>query len=53
MFKYCKKLKNIDELKYLNIKYYTDFSFMFCGCKSLNNIKSLENWDVSNGTNFK
>ena len=53
MFKYCKKLKNIDELKYLNIKYYTDFSFMFCGCKSLNNIKSLENWDVSNGTNFE
>ena len=25
---------------------------MFPGCDSLTNIKPLENWDVSNGTNF-
>ena len=25
---------------------------MFAGCPSLNDIKALENWNVSNGTNF-
>ena len=26
---------------------------MFWGCSSLNDIKPLENWNVSNGTNFE
>ena len=52
MFKGCRILKNIDELKYLDTKDITDFSHMFDGCSSLSDIKSLENWNVSNGTNF-
>ena len=30
----------------------TDFSYMFFGCSSLSDIKSLENWNVSNGIDF-
>ena len=52
MFDGCNTLKNIDELKYLDIKEITDFSHMFNGCSSLSDIQSLENWNVSNGTNF-
>ena len=52
MFNGCRTLKNIDELKYLDTKDITDFSYMFSGCSSLSNIKSLENWNVSNGINF-
>ena len=52
MFNKCNNLKNIDELKYLNVKYCNNFSYMFSGCKSLNDIKPLEKWNVSNGTNF-
>jgi len=52
MFDSCNNLTNIEELKYLNVKYYTNFSYMLYGCWSLNDIKSLENWDVSNCTNF-
>ena len=53
MFNTCKNLQNINELKYLNTKYCTNFSFMFSKCSSLNDIKPLENWNVSNGTNFE
>ena len=52
MFDECKSLKNIEELKYLNIFYCTNFSYMFYGCSSLSDIKSLEKWNVSNGNNF-
>ena len=52
MFYDCKSLKNIEELKYLNIFYCTNFSYMFSGCSSLSNIKSLEKWNVSNGNDF-
>ena len=52
MFFGCNNLKNIEELKYLNVKYCTNFSNMFCCFESLNNIKPLKNWNVSNGTNF-
>ena len=52
MFDECKSLKNIEELKYLNIFYCTNFSYMFRGCSSLSDIKSLEKWDVSNGNDF-
>ena len=53
MFNNCEKLQNINELKYLNTKYCTNFEGMFSWCSSLNNIKPLENWNVSNGTDFR
>ena len=53
MFTSCKNLENIEELKYLNVKYCTKFAYMFYGCSSLKDIKPLENWDVSNGTRFE
>ena len=43
MFKDCLTLKNIDELKYLNTKYCTNFSYMFYKCKNISNFISLEN----------
>ena len=52
MFHSCKYLKDISELKYLDVKEITDFSCMFNGCSSLSDIQSLQNWDVSNGNNF-
>ena len=52
MFNNCKNLQNINELKYLNTKYCTNFSRMFSGCSSLNDIKPLEKWNVSNGKDF-
>ena len=53
MFHQCEKLKNIDELKYLDTKYCNDFGYMFYGCSSLSDIKALEKWNVSNGNNFR
>ena len=53
MFESCRSLKNIDELKYLNVKGIKNFSCMFYGCSSLSNIKALENWDVSNSETFE
>ena len=52
MFSGCGSLKNIEELKYLNIIKVKDFSSMFWGCLLLSDIKSLQNWDVSNVKNF-
>jgi len=52
MFDSCENLKNIDELKYLNTKYCTNFSGIFNRCSSLTDITPLEYWDVSKGTNF-
>ena len=52
MFSGCGTLKDISELKYLDIRYVKDLSSMFWGCSSLSDIKSLENWNVSNINNF-
>ena len=52
MFYECNSLKNIDGLKYLDIKEINNFSYMFYGCSSLSDLKPLENWNVSNGNNF-
>ena len=52
MFDSCENLKNIEELKYLNVKYCTNFSDMFSGCR-LEDIKPLENWNVSNELIFQ
>ena len=52
MFYNCTKLKNIEELKYLDTKEVNSFEGMFCDCSSLSDIKGLKNWNVSNGNNF-
>ena len=52
MFESYKNLKNIEELKYLNLRDCTNFNHIFYGCSSLRDIKPLENWNVSKGTNF-
>ena len=52
MFYGCKSLKNIDDLKKLDIKEVKSLSHMFYDCYSLSNIQSLKNWDVSNCINF-
>ena len=51
MFKECKIIKNIDELKYLTSNC-NNFSSMFNECSLLSDIKSLEKWNVSKGSNF-
>ena len=53
MFAECENLENINELKYLNTKYCTNFSYIFWQCSSLNDIKPLENWNVSNCINLE
>ena len=51
MFYDCKALYSIDELRYLNTSCCTNFSKMFYYTE-ISDLKPLENWDVSNGTNF-
>ena len=53
MFHLCKSLKNIDDLKYLDVSESKDFSYMFYKCSSLSDINALKNWDVSNSINFE
>ena len=53
MFFECDTLKDIYELKFLNVSECTNFENMFCGCKSLVDIKPLQNWNVSNCINFR
>ena len=53
MFCKCDKIKNIDDLKYLNSKYFLNLEGMFIECSSLTDLKPLESWDVSNVENFK
>ena len=43
MFSKCDKLKDINELKYLNTKYSKIFENIFDGCISLTNIKGFKN----------
>ena len=52
MFYGCDKLKDINELQYLNTKYCNGFSYMFHGCKALTDIKALEYWNVSRANTF-
>ena len=55
MFYKCDTLYNIEELKYLDISGVNGFGGMggmFEDCKSLSNVKGLENWDVSNIKSF-
>ena len=53
MFYKCDKLKNIDDLKYLNTKYCINLDGMFYGNTSLSDIKPLQNWNVSNCVTFQ
>ena len=52
MFYGCKSLKNIDDLKNLDIEEIENLSHMFYNCSSLSNIQSLKNWNVSNCKDF-
>jgi len=52
MFTGCDTLKDIKELKHLDISNAKNFSSMFWGCLSLSDITPLEDWDVSNIINF-
>ena len=52
MFFNCNSLKDIEGLKYLDVKEINNFSGIFVGCLSLSNLKPIQNWNVSNGTNF-
>ena len=52
MFYECYSLKNIDSLKYLDVKNVKNFSYMFYGCSLLSNIKCLNYWNISNGNNL-
>ena len=45
MFDLCSNLKNIEELKYLNVKYCNNFSFMFNECESLNDKMECIKWN--------
>ena len=53
MFSQCKFLKDISELKYLDVSESKTFENMFSGCAFISDIKSLENWNVSNCNNFE
>ena len=52
MFYMCKYLKDISELKFLDVSEVKDFSYMFYKILQLSDIQFLENWNVSNGKNF-
>ena len=47
MFDFCKTLKDISELKYLDVIKSTDFTRIFSGCSSLTNIEPLKYLNVS------
>ena len=51
-FYYCINLTSLIDFSYLDVSECTDFLEMFCGCKSLEKISTLQNWNVSNGRNF-
>ena len=53
MFYGCEYLKDISDLKYLDVNEVKDCSYMFYKCSSISDIKALENWDLSNCNNFK
>ena len=52
MFSFCDSLRDIKDLKNLNVEYVIDFSYMFCGCASISDFSALQNWNVSRGYNF-
>ena len=52
MFSECEILKDIIELKYLNVSESDNFEYMFYGCNKLKDLKPLENWNVSKSNNF-
>ena len=53
MFDGCIWLKDISELKNLDISEAKDLSYMFNDCSLISDIRPIENWDVSNCHNFK
>ena len=53
MFSECSSLKDISELRYLDISQSKNIYYMFYGCSSLSDIKALFFWKVINIDNFK
>jgi len=53
MFYDCNNLKDINDMRYLNVKEVKDFSHMFNWCSSLSDMKPLQNWNVSNCNNLE
>ena len=53
MFHSCECIKDLTELKYLDISDIKDFSGIFYQCHSLRDIKFLGFWNVSNSKSFE
>lgn len=53
MFMGCSSLKNIEELKYLDVRKSKYLEFMFSYCSLISDISPLRYWDVSNCQRFK
>ena len=52
MFYDCYSLKDISDLKYLDVSEVANFNKMFYGCSLLSDIIPLEKWNVSNCKDF-
>ena len=52
MFAGCQNIININFISF-NIKNVTNMGEMFYGCKSLNNLEGISNWDTKNVTNMR
>ena len=52
MFYDCYSLKDISDLRNLDVSEVENFNKMFYGCSLLSDITPLENWNVSNGKDF-
>ena len=53
MFSGCSSLKNIEELKYLDVRKAQHLEYMLSDCILLTDINPLRYWDVSNCQRFK
>ena len=52
MFSGCNSLKDISDIKYLDVSKVKYFDFTFAHVLTLSDISPLSNWDVSNGESF-
>ena len=52
MFSGCNSLKDINEIKYLDVRKVKYFDLAFAHIETLSDISPLSNWDVSNGESF-
>ena len=52
MFAYCKKLKNLPNLKGWIVENVKDLSYMFYECQSLNSLEGINKWKVNRFLNY-